>query len=514
MPPGEAPQPWREGQRDQDHVEDGDGQAHAGRHLGVQLQEALGRERQGQRLGPPVCGGEAFGDGGAAREQQAERRDQIAHIGIDLVGIGVGHGHPEGQLAGNLEGGHQALAAPAARQRERQQRREQQQQQCRRSDPQLQRRRFGDAEHRVHSLARQLRRPARCEDRPRPRQQRHHAARRRTGRARGVLADQGEWPGAQGDVAQVEVAAEAGGQHGCQEDVGETPGTAAGCQNHQRKGQQRTIRNAQHLGAGGEAEPAAGKRRGPRPRLAQPEAAEEARRQQRRGQEDVDVLAGRVACHGRREQHQERRERPAAAGAELPGDAAGGEREQQAVEEERQVDVELAVRRRHPPPQPERAVGRHETVVIDRMVAEDRPQVAALQPVRGQQQVIHQAVPGEGRPEQPAQRFAAERGQRDDGERRMLPQPRPAAGGELRQRLAQLLGAEPARPAQQHDHEQQLQRQRPGQEQAPGGAQHQRDPDRLGGRRQERRDGEGQGVGGAEARGQQAQRDQQAAQED
>ena len=57
------------------------------------------------------------------------------------------------------------------------------------------------------------------------------------------------------------------------------------------------------------------------------------------------------------------------------GHGAGGEGEEQPLRQEGEVGVEVAVRRRHPPPEPDRAVGRHVAVVAHRIGAVDRRQV-------------------------------------------------------------------------------------------------------------------------------------------
>ena len=137
-----------------------------------------------------------------------------------------------------------------------------------------------------------------------------------------------------------------------------------------------------------------------------------------------------VACraqHHRREQGEEAGKRPVAPRSELARHAACRERQERRLRERRQVDVELAVRRRQPPPQPDRPARRLQAVEAHRPHAEDRRDPLLLQPGGGDRQVVHDAVPRQRRAEQPAQRLGGEGVDGDEAHRRVLGRPRPGA---------------------------------------------------------------------------------------
>ena len=77
----ERPQERREGERHGGEVGDRDRDPHAVRHLGVELQQPLQQEGEGDPLHPAVAHPPPLGEGDAAGERQPHRRDQIADVG-------------------------------------------------------------------------------------------------------------------------------------------------------------------------------------------------------------------------------------------------------------------------------------------------------------------------------------------------------------------------------------------------------------------------------------------------
>ena len=193
-----------------------------------------------------------------------------------------------------------------------------------------------------------------------------------------ALAGERQRVDAEGDIAQIEEAAQGRHRGERQGEVRHPPAPLPARGDDQQRGEGRAVGDADHLGADGEAHPGAGEQRAPPFRLAQPAQAEGSGGEQAGGGEDVDVLCGREADHHRRRHHEKRGERPVAPRAEMAGEGSGREAQQQPLRQECQVDVQLAVRRCHPPPGPDRAVGRRVAVVAHRIRPEDRLQVVVL----------------------------------------------------------------------------------------------------------------------------------------
>src|SRR6185295_15348990 len=192
--------------------------------------------------------------------------------------------------------------------------------------------------------------------------------------------------------------------------------------------------------------------RGPPPRLIEPEKREERRAHKARPDQKINVLRADEAKDARGEQREVRGHRPALFRPEPPRHGPRREPEQQPGKGGGEVDPELAVRRRHPPPEPERPVTRLEAVEIGGRRPEHGSQILLLQPGRGEKNVVHQTVPTERRPKQPAQQLAPRRMEREDCESRPLGEVGPGAAAEKSCGTPRIVGF--LRPLELEDREQ------------------------------------------------------------
>ncbi len=507
--PDDAPQPGGDEQPRRHQVREGHHHPDLEGHLGVEHEQVLDPQGDGQVAdGPgPHPAPVGVGDGGGHGEGDA--RDQIPDVGEDVVACRERHEEPESELHHDLAPGDPGQAPAGRRDEGRQGEEERKEQDGLGTDAQLE---AGQARGAEEGL----------EERPPAHHRADHAGDRVLARELGQellrhaaarpLALDGERAHPQREVPDVEKTA--------QEEQGEGPGRElwdpqaepAAHREEQGRDEGRGVGQGELLGPRRQAQGGSGEE-GFRPRrLLEPPEGEADPGEEEGGDCDVDVLGGGEAHHGGRQEHQVGGDRPVPAGAEPAGHGAHREPEQQPLGEIGEVHIELAVGGGHPPPEPDRPVARVVAVEVRRVGAEDRAQVAVLEPAGREQQVVHQAVPGERRADEAAEGLAAHGVHGDQGEDRVLAEARPRRPAEGAGRPRRPLAAAP--PLRPGEGQGQGRRERQGQvdpepAHRPEG---EADPDGDGDGRDQGGDRQGQGLA-LRARAEQVERGEEAAQE-